>query len=120
MANKLTRHETTGLQTWVIDTTAAINIGTPAEGVVGSWTLQVIGGGSYSIVLQKKLRNSAVSDAASPDTYYINHATGVSVNAGTAITGAGLFSVPSNGCDVILDIAYTSGACSIELLPMLG
>ena len=119
MANKKTMTDG-GLVTWVIDTDAQINLGEAAEGVVGSWTLQVIGAGTYSIVLRKKLRRSSVADASAPTTYYINHATGASVNAGTAITGAGLFSVPSNACDVIIDVDWTSGACSVECVPLLG
>lgn len=119
MANKKTMTDG-GLVTWVIDTDGTINLGEAAEGVVGSWTLQVIGAGTYSIVLRKKIRRGSVADASAATTYYINHATGVSVAAATAITGAGLFSVPANGCDVILDIDWTSGACSIECVPMLG
>lgn len=111
---------TDGVLTYTIDTTAVINLGEAAEGVVGSWTIHFLGAGSYSVVLRKKLRRSSLADASAPTTYYENHSTGVSTAAGTAIATPTLVVVPANGCDVILDITYTSGVCTIEAVPLLG
>ena len=56
-----------GLLTYTIDTTAVINLGEAAEGVVGSWTLFFVGAGTFSVVLRKKPHHSATTDAsASP------------------------------------------------------
>ena len=37
-----------------------------------------------------------------------------------AITAAGIYKVPCDGCALILDIDYTSGACVVEYIPLLG
>ena len=103
-------------------TTAGVrNIGEAAEGAVGSWVLQISGTGTYSLTLRKKIRRGTVADSAAPTTYYENFATGVSVAAGTAITGALLVKVPCDGCDLILDITAVSGGnIVIEAEPLLG
>lgn len=102
-------------------TTGVRNLGEAAEGVVGSWVLQISGTGTYSVTLRKKVRRGTVADGSAPTTFYENFATGVSVAAGTAITGAGLFKVPCDGCDLILDVtAVSGGTLVVEAEPLLG
>lgn len=102
-------------------TTGVRSLGEAAEGAVGSWVLQVSGTGTFSVTLRKKVRRCSVADASAPTTFYENFATGVSVAAGTAITGAGLFKVPCDGCDLILDVtAVSGGTLVVEAEPLLG
>lgn len=103
-----------------LDTDGQVNLGEAAEGAVGSWVLQVSGTFSGSLTLRKKIRRGTVADGSAATTYYENFATGVSVAAGTAITGAGLFKVPCDGCDLILDYDATSGEMIVECVPLLG
>ena len=103
-----------------LDTTGAFNIGDAAIGAVGSWVLQVSGTFSGSLVLKKKAVGSVVADASAPTTYYENFATGVAVAAGGAITSAGLFKVPCDGCVLILDYTATSGTMLVECVNLLG
>ena len=103
-----------------LDTTGTVNLGEAAEGVVGSWLLQISGTFSASLTLRKKLRRGSVADASAPTTYYENFATGVAVAAGTALTAAALVKVPCDGCDLILDYTATSGEMVVECTPLLG
>lgn len=119
MANKKSLTDA-GLLTYTITEDEVINIGEAAEGAVGSWVLHVSGGGTYSITLRKKIRYSTIANGSAPTTYYENHATGVSVAAGTAISSPTLVKVPCDGCALILDVDWTSGACQIEMYPLLG
>lgn len=111
---------TGGVQTVRLDTTGTMNLGEAAEAVIGSWVLQVSGTFSGSLVLRKKVRRSVVLDASAPDTYYVNYATGATVTAATAITAAGLFKVPCDGCDLILSYTHTSGQMVVECVPLFG
>jgi hypothetical protein len=122
MANKKTLVDNTGPAVWTttLDTTGTVGLGEAALGAVGSWVLQISGTFSGSLVLRKKVIGSAVADASAPTAYYENHATGVAVAAGTAITGAGLFKVPCDGCVLILDYTAASGTMVIELVNLLG
>jgi hypothetical protein len=108
------------MRTVTLNVTGVRNIGEAAEGVVGSWIIQVSGTFSGALKLRKKIRQGVVADAAAAPTYYTNFATGVSVAANTDITGAGLFLVPCYGCDLVLDYTHTSGACVVEAEPLLG
>ena len=103
-----------------LDTTGTVNVGEAAEGVVGSWLLQISGTFSGSLVLRKKLRRGSVADASAPTTYYELFNTGVSTAAGTALTAAALVKVPCDGCDLILDYTATSGTMVVECNPLLG
>jgi hypothetical protein len=103
-----------------LDTTGQLNMGDAALGAVGSWVLQVSGTFSGSLVLRKKVIGSIVADASAPTTHYENSATNVAVAAGTAITGAGLFKVPCDGCVLILDYTATSGTMLVESVNILG
>lgn len=100
--------------------TGVRNLGEAAEGVVGSWVVHVTGTGTFSVTFRKKIRRGSVADASAPTTYYENFATGQGVAAGTAVVAAGLFKVPCDGCDLILDISYTSGTFTVEAEPLLG
>lgn len=106
--------------TAALDTTGTVNVGDAAVGAVGSWVLQISGTFSGSLVLRKKVVGSAVADASAPTTYYENHATGVSVAAGTALTAAGLLKVSCDGCVLVLDYTATSGTMVVELVNILG
>jgi hypothetical protein len=103
-----------------LDTTGQLNLGDAALGAVGSWVLQVSGTFSGSLVLRKKVIGSIVADASAPTTHYENSATNAAVAAGTAITGAGLFKVPCDGCVLILDYTATSGTMLVECVNILG
>lgn len=103
-----------------LDTTGTVNLGDAAEGVVGSWILQVSGTYSGSLVLRKKIVKSTVADASAPETYYEEFGDGTAVNSGTAITADGLFKVPCDGCCLILDYTATSGTMIVECVPLLG
>jgi hypothetical protein len=106
--------------TTTLDTTGTINVGDAALGAVGSWVLQISGTFSGSLVLRKKLIGSVVADASAPTAYYENHATGVAVAAGTALTAAGLLKVPCDGCVLVLDYTAASGTMVVELVNLLG
>lgn len=103
-----------------LDTTGTLMIGDAAVGSVGSWVAQVSGTFSGSLVLKKKVIGSIVADASAPDCYYENSATGVAVAAGTAITAAGLFKIPCDGCCLVLSYTATSGTMLVELVNILG
>ena len=122
MANKKVLVDNSGPGVWTasLDTTGTVNVGDAAIGAVGSWVLQISGTFSGSLTLRKKVIGSVVADGSAPTAYYENHATGVAVAAGTAITGAGLFKVPCDGCVLILDYTATSGTMVIELVNLLG
>lgn len=109
-----------GVFTASLDATGTFAIGDAALGSVGSWIAQVSGTFSGSLVFRKKVNGSAVSDASAPACYYENSATGVAVASGTAITAAGLFKVPCDGCTLILDYTATSGTMIVELVNLLG
>lgn len=119
MANKQGTN-TNGLVVWELDTTGVVNVGEAAEGAVGSWIMEVSGTFSGSLALRKKIRRGRVADASALGTYYTNFDAGTSVASGTAITAAGLFSIPCDGCDLILDYTATSGTMVVELTPLLG
>lgn len=108
------------MQTLNITASGVRNLGEAAEGAVSSWVLQTSGGGSYSITLRKKIVQGSQADASASTTYYTNFLTGVDVAAGTAIEGNGVWKVACDGCDLVLDITYTSGSCLIEYEPLLG
>lgn len=124
MANRKTLVDNAGegpaVWTAGLDTTGAFNLGDAAIGAVGSWVLQVSGTFSGSLVLRKKVIGSRVAAASAPTTYYENFATGAAVAAGTAITGAGLFKVPCDGCVLVLDYTATSGEMLVECVNLLG
>ena len=100
--------------------TAVRNIGEAAEGVVGSWVVQVSGTFSGALKLRKKIRRGVVADGSAAPTYYQDFAAGTNVAANTDITAAGLFLVPCYGCDLVLDYTHTSGTCVVEVEPLLG
>lgn len=108
------------ITTRTITATGVINLGDAADGLVGTYVLHISGGGTYSIVLRKKIRGGSVANGSAPTTNYVNFATGVGVAAGTAITAPTLVSVDCAACDLILDITYTSGVCTVEAEPVLG
>lgn len=108
------------MKTINLTATGTTNLGDTGEGIVGSWVLQVSGTFSGSLVLRKKVKGSSVADGSAPTTYYINHATGESVAANTAITAAALVLVPCAGCDLVLSYTATSGTCVVEAEPLLG
>lgn len=117
---KLPLEATNGIETWALDTTGAVNLGNAVDGrVVSSMMLQVIANGSdFALVLGKKLHRSSIDDADVVATWYENmHAGPEKVTAGTAITDAAdlLVKVYTDGCDVVLDYAHTSGETLVEV-----
>lgn len=109
------------LWTVSLDTTGVVDLGEAAEGVVGSWVLQVSGTFSGSLVLRKKLKGSSVANASAPTTSYTNFSTDTAVAAGTAITAGGaVYKVECDGCTLILDYTATSGTMVVETVPLLG
>lgn len=111
---------TTGPLTVRLDTTGTLSLGNADEGLVGTWVLQVSGTFSGSLVLRKKVWRSTVANASAATTIYQNFASGSDVAAGTAITGAGLFKVLCDGCELVLDYTATSGTMVIECIPLAG
>jgi len=108
------------MQTLTLNATGVRNIGEAAEGVVGSWVVQVSGTFSGNLKLRKKIRRGVVANASAAPTYYTDFSAGTNVAANTDITAAGLFLVPCYGCDLILDYTHASGACVVEVEPLLG
>jgi hypothetical protein len=119
MANTKTLGST-GLVVVRLDTTGTVNVGEAAEGVTGSWVLQVSGTFTGSLVLCKKIRRGSVSDADAAPTYYEDMLAGTSTAANTAITAAGLFRIPCDSSDLVLDYTATDGTMVCELVPQLG
>lgn len=109
-----------GTPVWTITGTGQVNLGDAQDGAVGSWVLSTAFSSSGSLTLTKKLRGSSVTDANAPDTFYQNFATGVDASAGVAITGAGLWKVECDGCELVLDITSLTGTLTVEAIPLLG
>lgn len=125
MANKKTLVDNglgPGVWTASLDTTGNLEMGDAAVGAVGSWVLQVSGTFSGSLVLKKKIVGGATAVASASNTYYFNFASSgaTEVAAGTAITAAGLFKVPCDGCSLVLNYTATSGTMIVEGVPLLG
>jgi hypothetical protein len=108
------------MRTVTLNTTGTTNLGDTAEGIVGSFVLQVSGTFSGALKLRKKIKGSVVNDANAPTTYYINYGTGEVIATNTDITAAGLYLVPCAACDLVLAYTHTSGAMVVECLPVLG
>lgn len=98
-------------------TTGTYNLGNPKPHGDGGWAVQMSGGGSYSVTFRKKVTGSVVADASATVCAY-STAAAPATFATTALTAAGNVFVPAPGCDVIVDVTYTSGACVIEAEPV--
>lgn len=83
----------------------------------GAWGVQISGGGTYSITVRSKVTGSAVANSAAPLTAYTTCAAPTSPVT-TALTAANNILIEAPGDDVILDVAYTSGALLIEAEPL--
>lgn len=125
MANKKTLVDNglgPGVWTASLDTTGTLELGDAAVGAVGSWILQVSGTFVGSLVLKKKIVGGATAIASATNTFYFNFGTSgaTEVAAGTAITAAGIFKVPCDGCSLVLSYTATSGTMIVEGVPLLG
>lgn len=111
------------MPTRTITATAAVDLGDPNPDGVGTCMLQVKGGGTYSIVPKVWLHapngSLAISDIV--NVAYKPLKTGTLTDgATTAITAAGAYSIAGDGFNVVLDITYTSGACTLDWLFVRG
>ena len=83
-------------------------LGNAGPGVASKWVLQVtaiVAVGTAAI--KGRLTDSGVADAGGVALAYRNVGTNTDVAAGTALSAAGIYEVPADGLDVILE--HTGG-----------
>lgn len=111
------------MPTKTITATQALDMGDASPDSVGTVSFQIKGGGTYSIVPKGWLHavNGSLTSSDIVNLAYIPMKTGtVTDGATTAITAAGAYKVVADGFNVVLDITYTSGACSVDWVPLRG
>lgn len=111
-----------GILTVKLNATGSFEVGDAAVGAVGSWILQISGTFTGSLVLKKKIVGGVTAIASATSCYYFNFASSgaTEVAAGTAITAAGIFKVPCDGCSLVFAYTHTSGEMVVECVPLLG
>lgn len=108
------------IQSMNLTATQVVNLGDAREGVVSSWVLGVSGTFVGSMILRKRMRGGSVAVASAGQCWYTNALTNTAVAAGVAITAGGIYVVQADGCDIIIDYAYTSGSLVLETDPVVG
>jgi hypothetical protein len=103
-------------------------LGSVSEKNIGSWVVHVvIVAGSVSIAVKGRAAGSARSEApvaiTSADDQALHYKLGstAAVTAGaTPITAEGIYIIPADGVDVILDATVTTGPTDLYCVPLHG
>lgn len=103
----------------LINATAKYVLGDANPDSAGFITIQISGGGSYSILAKAVVLGNGLTTASNlAATYYTIAATGVATAGATAITADGIYTIFSDGATVVLDATYTSGTVNVDYLPL--
>jgi hypothetical protein len=117
MANKVESQARAGLLKVTLDTTEAYaGLGDASQDTVGTWILHVIvTAGSFV----PKIRAMG-SGQTGVSCVYWNAATDTNVTAGTAISASGIYGIPCDGCDLILDYTHAAGGIVVWAVRTVG
>jgi hypothetical protein len=122
MANHITPTGRGGSRIVTLDTTGALNIGNVHDRYGGSFILHVKAGGASpgSFVPKTRVTGSGYSSSEYQAPVYWNYNSDTLVTAGTAISAEGVYGIPCDGQELILD--YTSDVDGMEVIaiPSIG
>lgn len=113
---------TTGGQGWRLDTTGVVALGDAHRETVSTWAVQfVVSGAGGDIFPQQRLIGSELTSTDYQSCVWYESDQETAITAGTAKSTAGIYYIPSDGCETFLNFTSAgSGYVDVWAWPVQG